>query len=94
VLAISIIEVSNDGGAFANEHLVFSVYPNAWKKVLAVPRCNQVKKGTQDRTRINDKVAERYTEVGNTTAMHGCTVGTAGMATRNDDTTERNDESP
>jgi hypothetical protein len=61
VLAISIIEVDNDGGAFANQHLLFSVDPTEYtgKKVLAVPRCCQVKKGTLDRKRINGNVAER-----------------------------------
>ena len=38
---VSIIEVDNDGGAFANKHLSFVVYPTEYKekKVLAVPRC-------------------------------------------------------
>jgi hypothetical protein len=60
VLAISIFEVDNDGGAFANKHLLFPVDPTEYtgKKVLAVPRCCQVKKGTRDRNRINDEVAE------------------------------------
>jgi hypothetical protein len=61
VLAISIIEVDNDGGAFANQNLLFTVDPKDYtgKKVLAVPRCCQVKKGTQDRRRINGAVAEQ-----------------------------------
>lgn len=60
VLAISIFEVDNDGGAFANEHLLFLVDPTEYigKKVLAVLRCYQVKKGTRDRSRINDEVAK------------------------------------
>ncbi|KAG4442004.1 hypothetical protein IFR05_002530 [Cadophora sp. M221] len=61
VLAISIIEVDNDGGFFANKHLSFQIGPTEYteKKVLAVPRCCQIKKGTQDRQRLNDQVAER-----------------------------------
>ncbi|KAF2181273.1 hypothetical protein K469DRAFT_692145 [Zopfia rhizophila CBS 207.26] len=65
VLAISIIEVDNDGGAFANEVLSFPIDPTEYtgKKVLAVPRCCQVKKGTQDRGRVNGLVAERDREI-------------------------------
>lgn len=61
MLAINIIEVDNDGGAFANEVLSFPIDLTGYtgKKVLAVPRCCQVKKGTQDRGRINGLVAER-----------------------------------
>jgi hypothetical protein len=64
-VAISIIEVDNDGGAFANEVLSFAIDPTEYtgKKVLAVPRCCQVKKGTQDRQRWNDLVAERDREI-------------------------------
>ena len=64
VLAISIIEVDNDGGAFANKVLPFPIDPTEYtgKKVLAVPRCCQVKKGTQDRRRWNGLVAERDRE--------------------------------
>lgn len=71
VLAINIIEVDNDGGVYAdegkyaNEVLLFSVNPTEYtgKKVLAVPRCCQHKKGTQDRRRINGLVAERDSEI-------------------------------
>ncbi|KAF2176015.1 hypothetical protein K469DRAFT_723386 [Zopfia rhizophila CBS 207.26] len=62
VLAINIIEVDNDGGAYANEFLSFPVDVTG-KKVLAVPRCGQKKKGTQDRGRINSLVAERDYEI-------------------------------
>jgi hypothetical protein len=64
VLAISIIEVDNDGGAFANNVLLFQIDPTEYtgKKVLAVPRCCQVKQGTQDRQRCNTEVAERNRE--------------------------------
>ena len=61
VLAISIIEVDNDGGAFAHKVLPFQIDPTEYtgKKVLAVPRCCQVKEGTQDRQRWNTSVAQR-----------------------------------
>ncbi|KAH8590355.1 hypothetical protein B0O99DRAFT_580067 [Bisporella sp. PMI_857] len=61
VLAISIVEVDNDRGAFANNVLSFQIDATEYtgKKVLAVPRCCQVKKGTQDRRRWNGLVAER-----------------------------------
>ena len=65
VLAISIIEVDNDGGAFANNNLLLQIDPTEYtrKKVLAVPRCCQVKQGTQDRQRCNTEVAERDEEI-------------------------------
>jgi hypothetical protein len=64
VLAISIIEVDNDRGAFANKVLQFQIDPTEYtgKRVLAVPRCCQVKKGSQDRQRCNAEVAERDRE--------------------------------
>jgi hypothetical protein len=65
VLAVSIIEVDNDGGAFANEHFSFFVDPTEYtgKKVIAVPRSCQVKKGTTGRWRINSLVAERCSKI-------------------------------
>lgn len=65
VLVIGIVEVDNDGGAFANNHLLFQIDPTEYtrKKILAVPRCCQVKKGTQDRKRCNNEVAERDREL-------------------------------
>jgi hypothetical protein len=67
VLAINLIEVDNDGGIYAdgriyaNEVLPFPVDPTEYtgKRVLAVPRCCQHKKGTRDRARINGEVDER-----------------------------------
>ena len=61
---INIIEVDNNRGEYANEVLLFPVDPTEYtgKKVLAVPRCYQHKKGTQDRGRINGEVAERYSK--------------------------------
>lgn len=67
MLQINIIELEAndgpfaDGVAYAEECLLFTVEPSDYvgKKVLAVPRCCQKRKGTQDRRRINDGVAER-----------------------------------
>lgn len=61
VLAINILEVDYDKGAFANGVLPFKIDPTEYtgKRVLAVPRCCQYKKGTQDRGRINGLVIER-----------------------------------
>ncbi|KAI0896288.1 hypothetical protein F4806DRAFT_57277 [Annulohypoxylon nitens] len=61
VLQINIIEIDDDGGAYANKYLPFVVDPAEYtgKKILAVPRCCQKRKGTQDRARINDLVIER-----------------------------------
>lgn len=51
--------MDHDGGAFARAVLPFSINV-AGKKVLALVRCCQIKKGMQDRGRmINDLVAER-----------------------------------
>lgn len=65
VLQINIIEVDYDGGPYATEHLPFKVDPADYtgKRVLAVPRCCQKRKGTQDRRRINFGVA--YRDAGN-----------------------------
>lgn len=70
VLVINIMEVDSDGvyadgGIYANEVLLFPVNPTDYtgKKVLAVPRCCQHKKGTQDRRLINGMVAERDSEI-------------------------------
>jgi hypothetical protein len=60
-LALNIVEVDNDNGAYANQHLSFAVDPTDYtgKKLLAVPRCCQKRKGTTDRERINSLVAMR-----------------------------------
>jgi len=65
VLALSIIEVDNDKGVFASKVLQFSIDPTEYtgKKVLVVPRCCQIKKGTQDRQRVNEEVTERDEKV-------------------------------
>jgi hypothetical protein len=61
VLQINIIETEDDSGAYANKWLPFKVDAAKYKgqMVLAVPRCCQKRKGTQDRRRINESVAER-----------------------------------
>jgi hypothetical protein len=61
VLQINIIEIEGDGAAYANKYLRFAVDPADYtrKKILAVPRCCQKRKGTQDRGRINFSVANR-----------------------------------
>jgi hypothetical protein len=61
VLQINIIEIDDDGGQYANMHLPFNVDAAEYtaKKILAVPRCCQNRKGTQDRLRVNDGVAIR-----------------------------------
>lgn len=49
----------SDGAACANQCLLFTVDPAdcVGKKVLAVPRCCQKRKGSQDPLRINSEVA-------------------------------------
>ena len=71
VLVINIIEVDSnggvyaDGGKYANEVLLFSVNLTEYtgKKVLAVPRCCQHKRCTQDSRRIDKEVVEREGEI-------------------------------
>ncbi|KAI1420273.1 hypothetical protein F5Y12DRAFT_773821 [Xylaria sp. FL1777] len=59
-LQINISEMLYDGGEYANKYLLFPVDPADYiGKVLAVPRCCQKRKGTQDRGRINDDVNDR-----------------------------------
>ncbi|EFY93091.1 hypothetical protein J3459_011436 [Metarhizium acridum] len=64
VLQINIIEIENDGGVYAASTLPFTVDPADYIgiKVLAVPRCCQKRKGTQDRGRVNDAVLDRESE--------------------------------
>ncbi|KAI9373538.1 hypothetical protein BJX61DRAFT_552196 [Aspergillus egyptiacus] len=61
VLQINIIEIEDDSGVYANKWLLFAVDPVKFigKKVLAVPRCCQRRKGTQDRWRVNALVDQR-----------------------------------
>lgn len=61
VLQINIVEIENDNGIYANTWLSFAVDPTEFigKKVLAVPRCCQKRKGTQDRGRVNTCVDQR-----------------------------------
>ena len=61
MLQINICEVEADGGEYANTYLPFAVDPAEYvgKKVLAVPRCCQKRKGSTDRTRVNGSVTKR-----------------------------------
>lgn len=61
VLQINVFEFEDDNGAYANENLPFAVDPAAFmeKKLLAVPRCCQKRKGTQGGGRVNEGVAAR-----------------------------------
>lgn len=61
VLQINIIEIEEDNGVYANTWLLFAVDPAEFigKRVLAVPRCCQKRKGTQDRWRVNALVDQR-----------------------------------
>jgi hypothetical protein len=61
VLQINILEIEDDNGIYANTWLSFAVDPADFigKKVLAVPRCCQKRKGTQDRWRVNALVDQR-----------------------------------
>jgi hypothetical protein len=61
VLQINIMEIEADEGEYANEFLPFTIDPADYigKKILAVPRCCQKRKGSTDRRRVNGSVAER-----------------------------------
>ncbi|KAF4781002.1 hypothetical protein HER10_EVM0005779 [Colletotrichum scovillei] len=61
VLQLNIIEVESDQGKTANEYVRFPVDALEYtgKKVLAVPRCCQKRKGTTDRARVNNEVLYR-----------------------------------
>ncbi|EXU98841.1 hypothetical protein X797_008078 [Metarhizium robertsii] len=53
--------VDEDGGEYANTYLPFTVDPAEYmgKKILAVPRCCQRRKGTIDRSRVNGSVTQK-----------------------------------
>jgi hypothetical protein len=72
VLQININEMDDDGGAYANKYLLFAVDPAEYtgKKVLAVPRCCQRRKGTQDRGRVNWSVDNRDQKWGESKATN------------------------
>jgi len=61
VLQLNIVEIEDDNGIYANQYNSFSIDPVEYigKKVLAVPRCCQKRKGTTDQRRINDAVNAR-----------------------------------
>ena len=60
-MTINIIEIEADDGEYANEVLPFTINAADYigKKILAVPRCCQHRKGSQDRKRVNGSVAQR-----------------------------------
>ncbi|KAK3933461.1 hypothetical protein QBC46DRAFT_368733 [Diplogelasinospora grovesii] len=53
--------IDEDEGEYANTYLSFTVDPAEYigKKVLAVPRCCQKRKGTTDRSRVNGSVTQK-----------------------------------
>ena len=61
VLQINIAEIEDDNGVYANRYNSFNIDPAEYigKKVLAVPRCCQKRKGTTDQKRVNDAVNAR-----------------------------------
>lgn len=62
VLQINILEIGDDAGAYANKcSCFFEIDPADYvgKKVLALPRCCQVRKGSTDRRRVNEAVDMR-----------------------------------
>jgi hypothetical protein len=58
LLQINIVEIEDDGGAYANKYNPFDIDPVEYigQKVLAVPRCCQKRNGTTDQRRVNDGV--------------------------------------
>ncbi|KND86529.1 hypothetical protein TOPH_08823 [Tolypocladium ophioglossoides CBS 100239] len=61
VLQINIMPTEEDGSEETNKYLLFQVDVTeyAGKRVLAVSRCCQKRKGTSDRRRVNDEVNAR-----------------------------------
>ncbi|KAM4066054.1 hypothetical protein HRG_012043 [Hirsutella rhossiliensis] len=61
VLQINIIETEEDQGEYANKYLPFRIDAGDYtgKRVLAVPRCCQLRVGSQDRNRVNYSVLDR-----------------------------------
>ncbi|KAL7934057.1 hypothetical protein V8C35DRAFT_327498 [Trichoderma chlorosporum] len=61
VLQINIVEIESDDAEYANTYNSFMVDPADYigKKILAVPRCCQKRKGTTDRSRVNGSVTHR-----------------------------------
>jgi hypothetical protein len=64
VLQINIIEMDEDEGEYANACLPFAVDWKEFtsKRILAVPRCCQIRQRTTDRLRINEGVRIRDEE--------------------------------
>ncbi|KAK1975434.1 hypothetical protein LZ30DRAFT_808466 [Colletotrichum cereale] len=61
LLQVNILEIDDDNGEYANNALPFRIDAKdcTGKKVLAVPRCCQKRKGIQDCARVHDHVLER-----------------------------------
>ncbi|PKK49389.1 hypothetical protein CI102_6124 [Trichoderma harzianum] len=61
VLQINIIEMDEDEGEYANACLPFAVDWKEFtsKRILAVPRCCQIRQRTTDRLRINEGIIEK-----------------------------------
>ncbi|CAG8979566.1 hypothetical protein HYALB_00011920 [Hymenoscyphus albidus] len=61
VLQINIVEIEDDNGVYAKRYNPFDIDPTEYigKKVLAVPRCCQKRKGTTDQVRVNHAVNAR-----------------------------------
>ncbi|KAH9216995.1 hypothetical protein DL95DRAFT_113396 [Leptodontidium sp. 2 PMI_412] len=61
VLQINIMEIENDRGIYANKYSCLDIDPADYigKKVLALPRCCQTRKGTTDQRRINGSLNRR-----------------------------------
>lgn len=57
----NIMEIEDDGGMYANQYSCFDIDPADYtgKKVLALPRCCQTRKGITDQRRVNDSVNRR-----------------------------------
>ncbi|KIM93554.1 hypothetical protein OIDMADRAFT_35657 [Oidiodendron maius Zn] len=68
VLAITIIEVDDDGGVYAdeekyvNEVISLSTKPIAYtrKTVFCMPKCRRHQEGTRDPRRMDNEIAERF----------------------------------
>lgn len=61
VLQINVFDLDEDGGEYVNTYLPFTIDPGEYigRRVLAVPRCCQKRKGTTDRSRVNGSVTQK-----------------------------------
>ena len=80
VLAITIIEVDDDRGVYAdgekyvNEVLLFSTKPIAYtgKTVLCMPKCCRRQGGMRDRRRMDNEIAERGSKMQRNSRRYNC----------------------